>query len=357
MNKKQQYKGVNFMNKLTKIGVSALCGSLASIAAANAGTMEVIGGATATWSNADNTDQGSPLGMHSGLTFKGSGELDNGTTFTLTITGADQMAYSSGSIAMTVPSVGTIKINQASGGTGLDRFDDMMPTAWEETNGTSLGTGLQTVAGSGTSMNLEWDIDSGYLPEGLAIQLATAPGVGSGVVNDKAVAGDLGGVGSGFDVTVAYSGAMDGLNLFAGISSIEQDNSVASGKSEDREQYAAGATYAMGGFTVGYQVSMDDFSAKGTSAATQYYDNTAYGVSFAINDNLSVSYGRHDSERGIVSAGAVAPITLEAESVQLSYTMGGMSVKVAASSVDNASYTSGTANDKDGSTIALTLAF
>ena len=37
------------MNKLTKVGVSALCGSLAAVASANAGTMSVSGTADATW--------------------------------------------------------------------------------------------------------------------------------------------------------------------------------------------------------------------------------------------------------------------------------------------------------------------
>jgi hypothetical protein len=60
------------MNKLTKIGVSALCGSLASVAA-NAGTMEGLGGATATWSSHEGQVTGNSLGMNSGLTFKGSG--------------------------------------------------------------------------------------------------------------------------------------------------------------------------------------------------------------------------------------------------------------------------------------------
>ena len=78
------------MNKLTKVGLSALCGSLASISAANAGSMEVLGGATATWSSNSGSVTGNPIGMNSGLTFKGTGELDNGTAITLTITGADQ---------------------------------------------------------------------------------------------------------------------------------------------------------------------------------------------------------------------------------------------------------------------------
>ena len=37
------------MNKLSKLGVSALCGSLAAISAANAGDLTATGGATVTW--------------------------------------------------------------------------------------------------------------------------------------------------------------------------------------------------------------------------------------------------------------------------------------------------------------------
>ena len=51
-------------------------------------------------------------------------------------------AYSAGSIQLVTPGMGTITIDQGAGGTGIDRYDDMMPTAWEETTGTSLGTGI-----------------------------------------------------------------------------------------------------------------------------------------------------------------------------------------------------------------------
>jgi hypothetical protein len=37
--------------------------------------------------------------------------------------------------------------------------------------------------------------------------------------------------------------------------------------------------------------------------------------------------------------------------------MGGASIKIAETSVDNGSYVSGTGQDKDGTTLALTLAF
>ena len=90
------------MDKFKKIGLSALCGSLATFASANAGTMDVTGGATATWASNSKDVTGNPIGLNSGLTFKGSGELDNGTTFTLTLTNADQSAFSAGSIALTM---------------------------------------------------------------------------------------------------------------------------------------------------------------------------------------------------------------------------------------------------------------
>jgi len=343
------------MNKLTKIGVSALCGSLAAVASAQAGSLSVSGGATATYSSSEGAVTGNPIGMNSGVTFSGSGELDNGTTFTLTITGADQSAYSSGSIAMTLPSMGGIKINGKSGGTGVDRYDDMMPTAWVETNGTSLTTGLQTVAGVGTAMNIEWTASADMLPEGAHFGIAVAPGASAGATtNDKGVGGDSGGVGTGYDITVGSTGLMDGLNVFGGVSQIE--NASGGATTGDRTQFVAGATYAVGSVTLGYQYSHDNFNAT-SGAGTQYYENNAYGISFAVNDDLSISYGVHQSERAKVHGGAVAPIELEAQSLQLSYTMGGMSIKFAESSVDNASYSSGSANDNDGRTIALTLAF
>ena len=72
------------MKKITKIGLSALCGSLASVSAANAGTLDVTGSAEATWSNLGGVT-GNPIGMNSGLTFTGNGELDGGQTFSVAI--------------------------------------------------------------------------------------------------------------------------------------------------------------------------------------------------------------------------------------------------------------------------------
>jgi len=338
------------MNKLTKIGVSALCGSLAAIASANAGALSVSGGATATYSSNSGETTGNPLGMASAISFSGSGELDNGSTVTLSLDQDDQSGYSAGSISVATPSMGTWTLDQGAGGSGLDRIDDMIPTAWEETNGTSLGTGAQTVAGVGGSMNIEWNVSSDMLPDGVSLQIAHSPKAGNSGTNDKVQGGDSN-YGSGWDFVVQHSAMMDGLNVYAGYSSIEQAAARANG---DRTAYSIGATYAMGGATVGYQITRDNHNLV---SSTSMYENTMYGVSFAVNDDLSISYGVMKSQKEIEDGVATTDVELEANSLQIAYSMGGASLKIAETSVDNGTYVSTTANDKDGTTVALSLAF
>ena len=327
------------MNKITKLGVSALCGSLAAVASANAGSLAVTGGATATYTSLDGAVTGNPLGMATGMTFTGTGELDNGTTFKLSIAHTNKAAYTGSAISMTTPTLGTFTYDEG-GGTGLDRIDDMMPTAWEETDGAGLPVGLRTVAGAGGSSDIEWNVGMG-LPDGMNVYASFAAQPDSSKNANKSVSGANAVVdGNGWDIVLTHSGLYDGLNVFAGYSKIEQNAAIG-----DRTQEALGATYAVGGATLGYQYSKDDEPG----ADAEYYENHAYGVSFSVNDNLAISYGVHESERNSTA------LTLEATSIQVSYTVGGASVKIAENSADNVNYVSG--SNKEGRTIALTLAF
>ena len=52
-----------------------------------------------------------------------------------------------------------------------------------------------------------------------------------------------------------------------------------------------------------------------------------------------------------------ADVEITSESLQAAYTMGGATLKIAETSVDNALYNSTTAGDRDATTIALSLAF
>jgi len=337
------------MNRITKIGVSALCGSLAAVSAANAGGMTVAGGANATWTSLDGSVTGNPLGMATNMTFTGTGELDNGNAFTVNIANDDKNTYSASDISLDLAGIGKLTFDQG-GGTGLDRLDDKMPTAWEETDGTGVGAGLQTVTGVGGGTDIEWAISGDYLPDGMSAYLAWSPKADGNKSNDKSVSGattDGSVTGGGYDIVLEHSGLMDGLNVFAGYSEIDQAASIG-----DRTARAIGATYAWGSLTAGYQYSKDtNPGVAGTTAA--YYENNAFGLSFAVNDNLSVSYGEHESKQ----MDFANSVSVTAKSLQVAYSMGGATIKLAETEVENASYSSATANDKEGRTIALTLAF
>ena len=90
------------MNKLTKVGCSALCGSLAAISAANAGDLAVTGSAHVTYMSHGGATTGNPFGMQSSVGFSGSGELDNGWTFGFNIDETDTVAFSAARVNITM---------------------------------------------------------------------------------------------------------------------------------------------------------------------------------------------------------------------------------------------------------------
>ena len=337
------------MNKLTKIGASALCGSLAAISAANAGDLTVTGGVDMSWISLDDETVGNPIGMGSNMTFSGSGELDNGWSVALSIAHKNAAAYSNTNVVVGIPGLGDVRIDQGTSGTGIDRMDDKTPNVWEEAYGTGLGSGIDTVSGTAGGTTVEFT-PSGT-PDGLTARLAWSPNACGSNSADKGSSGTCAGVsGSGYDITLTASSdliGVEGLSVYGGIAEIDQFQN-ASSTDGDKKERTIGATYAAGGFTLGYQYSKEDTGLTGTTK----YENDAYGITFQVNDDLSFGYNHYESEND-----ASTPVTAEASSVQIAYTMGGMSIKIAESNVDNATYAVGSGSDFEATTVALTLAF
>jgi len=341
------------MNKLTKIGVSALCGSLAGISAANAGELSVTGGVDMSWISLDDETVGNPIGIGSNLTFSGSGELDNGWNVALSVAHLNGNGYSNTNVVVTVPSLGDIRIDQGTSGTGIDRMDDMTPNVWEEAYGTGLGSGIQTVAGTAASTTIEYTPN--MLPDGATARIAWAPSSGKNSA-DKASSGAQSGAvaeGSGYDITLEIGSAMsgiEGLTVYGGLASTEQDP-AGSTVSGDLDEETFGVKYAVGDFTLGYQWSEQDL---GLSSGIDKYENVGYGVTFQVNDDLSIGYNNYESEQTTIGGAAV---TAEATSFQLAYTMGGASIRLAEASVDDSKYQTGAAYDRDATTLSVSLAF
>jgi len=338
------------MNKVTKLGVSALCGSLAAVSAANAGDLTVTGGVDMSWISLDDVTTGNPIGMGSNLTFTGSGELDNGWSVALSVAMTNADAYSNTNVVVTVPAFGDIRIDQGTSGTGIDRMDDVTPNVWEEAYAVGLGSGINTVSGTASSSTIEYTPN--MLPAGLTGRIAYSPNVNGSNAADNASSGVSHGPGtSGYDVTVEASSditGVDGLTLYAGASRVSQDTSYANASS-DREEDTFAITYAMGGFTVGYQWSEEDL---GLSSNEKQYENEGYGITFAVNDDLSIGYNHYESVQS-----SATNTTAEASSIQIAYSMGGASIRLAEGSVDNGSYQTTTAYDKNSTLLSVSLAF
>ena len=335
------------MDKLKKVGLSALAGTLASLSA-QAGEMSVTGSAEVSYTQRDSDEiTGNPIGLGSNYSFAGSGELDNGWGVALSIAIGNKNNYSSTNVVVTVPALGDFKIGGGTTGSGIDRIDDVTPNVWEEAYATGMSNGMQTVNGSVSGRGIEWTPN--MLPDGVTARIFVTPDVSGGSASvDKEYSGSSTSQGTGYDVTVELGEAMTGmagLTVGGGIS--HADNPLnGQGDIEDTTIYA---TYAVGGLTVGYQWSEADL---GTTTGAQQYDNDGYGITFAVNDDLSIGYNHYESEQTNTTN-----VTNEATSMQIAYSMGGASIRLAEGQSDNQDYQTGAAYDRDNTVLSVSLAF
>jgi len=337
------------MNKLTKIGVSALCGSLAGITAAHAGDLSVTGGVDMSWISKKDDVTGNPIGMGSNLTFKGSGELDNGWSVALSVAHANKNAYSNTNVTVGIPGLGDVRIDQGVSGTGIDRLDDVTPNVWEEAYGTGLTSGINTVAGGSAGTNIEFT--PSMTPDGATFRVAWSPNAGGTNAGDKEGSGSQANSSqSSLEAVLSLSSDItgaDGLTLDFGWASVAQDTGAAA-IDDDTEERTIAITYALDAWTVGYQWSEEDL---GASSGTQKYTNDGYGITFQVNDDLSVGYNHYESTKD-----ADTDVTTDATSLQIAYTMGGASFRIADSDVNNPAYST-SAKDLEATTISVSLAF
>ena len=338
------------MNKLTKIGASALCGSLAAVSAANAGDLTASGSIDMSWISFPQEQTGNPMGMGSNISFAGSGELDNGWTVAFALDNTNAQAFSNARVTVGVAGLGDVRIDMGLSGTGIDAMDDNTPTAWEEAYGAGLGSGIDTVAGGSAGSGIQIT-PTDLMPDGIVTTLHWTPDADGSNAGDKASGGATGhSLGSGFDVTVTASGdaTPEGLTLYGGYSAVDQyQNST--DINDDITEWTAGVEYAVGSFTLGYQYSEED---NGRATTKTGYDNTGYGIVFAVNDDLSLSYNNFESEQQGTTSNTAA-----ASSVQIAYSSGGLSIRLAEQSVDNSSYATAAANQRDATTLSVALAF
>jgi outer membrane protein OmpU len=314
------------MNNFKKIGLSALAGSLVAVSA-HAAEISMSGGASVAVTSGDDKGK-STFYQNDSITFTVSGETDGGLSITTTLEldgGANaSSSFDNRSLAIGHDTLGTVTFSGHGGDSVLSGWDDKTPTAYEEA--WALTTGNVKIDGIGGE-NL-WRYDSPELIPGLTAHASYQSKEQTSSVSAY----------SDFGVQYAPE-AVEGLTLGYASGTVDESASVTG-----IDETTMFATYASGPVTVGYQISEAD-----GSTSTQDDESTAWGISYAITDDLSVSYGEHTMDLGSSTSDQ------ESEGFSASYTMGGTTIKAAFNETDNVAGAAST--DRESMEIALVFAF
>ena len=211
------------MKKLTKIGVSALAGSLVATAASAGslsvgGTWEVTGeythGSGAAAFKALNNN-GNPFGSKGNLSFSGSGETDFGTASFYLFTKDQQSGTSSHSVSLDMGDMGTVAFDQGTGGYGLGTIDDMAPSAYEEVWNGTTATNTDIMDGAAGSANV-FGYKNSFM--GMDVNIEYDPSVGDGADSGDGTNNHVDANYDGSNINFAITNAtmVEGLTFGAG---------------------------------------------------------------------------------------------------------------------------------------------
>ena len=325
------------MNKLTKIGVSALAGSLAMTAVhAAEGSVSVSTG----FAFASTTDENLPTGPYQfdSVVFSASGETEGGITVSAKMeldndnpvsnNGMDDRSMSFGTDAL-----GTVTFHGHGGSGVLGQWDDMTPNAYEEVWDTTASADVRIDGRSGNNL-LTYDSPS---INGVVLKAAYQHDHSTAACQSQ----DLGHY-ADFGIQISPE-MVEGLTIGYGFGELEPNTS----QTIDNETLFV--KYAVGGLTLGYQQSDTD----GT-AATQDDESTGWGVTYAVNENFTIGYGERDYDD---DTSTTTKVEQNDKGFQASYTMGGMTIAGHMNQNDNVGGSTAATNDKESYEFALTFAF
>ena len=272
------------MNNMKKIGLTALAGSLVATSAF-AGTMDVTGSAKVTYkSMGEERSTGNPFSNSKGINFAGSGELDNGFTVSTGYLMTDA-GFSSSFVSLDMGDAGTLHLMNSTAMAGIDKYDDVMPTAgeevWDDVDADDNG-----VVGTTSANAIGYEVSA----MGLTISASYAKEA----------------VGTANSVVLVADDLMDGLQVGYGV------GKAATSATVEDDHSTVWAKYTAGMATVGIQSSSID-----KSSADE--DRMAVAISLAVNENMSVSYGVSEVDFETASLADE-----DSSGFSASYTMGGM---------------------------------
>ncbi len=320
---------------IKKIGLSALAGSLVAVSA-QAADVSLSGGASVAFTSAFDSDK-TGYYMNDSITMTVSGETDGGLTITTSLEldgggAASTGSFDNRSIKIGSDEMGTITYAAHGGDSVVGGWDDKMPTAYEEVFALTKRQSDDVVGGgnlviAGASGDGLWRYDSPSF-NGVSIHAAY-----------QSANATSGRVSSYSDMGIQIAPEMvEGLTAGYAVGEFDETASRAIDVS------TMWVTYAMGSFTVGYQQSEND-----GPSPTHTDESDSWAVSYAVSDEMSVSYGQHVYEGGVTTNDQ------ESSGFSASYTAGGTTISAAFNSTDNIRNTA--TDDEDSYEIAISFAF
>ena len=363
------------MNKLTKLLFSVIS-SVAIATSAFAGELTVTGSAKATYTILSNNGTtgthglGKGLGIANEFSLTASGELDNGMTWSYAqdIDGATVQDDASMSLGT---DYGTFKVCISECGLSTKyAFDN---SAYGVGSDTGYGGGSTSSGASANTMqyganinsynNLQYHAPADLLPFGMTFKYAITPGGASGTANDsvhavsdtKATPGDM-------TQMAATITPIDGFTISA--SYYDFDELGTKNSKQTAEGGSLGGNYSYGNLSVGYgqtrHVPNLRTGQSKTAAHTKGYENEAYSIGWAVNDSLSVSYTNEESTRikaydNLAGVRQDSNTTMEIDTIDLSYTIGGATIGLSQSETSLDSYTTG--DEVTETILAVSMAF
>ena len=311
------------MNNLKKVGLTALGTVLVSSVAYSA-DLGVTGSAGITWKGEDNSNKGNGFTMGDDLVFSASVEQDNGWNVTMSQT-IDGGVLDEMNIKIDTVDFGTVTFSGHGTLGAIGSWDDLTPTAKEEAHGVDVG-GTQDGATNHVTENdsFHWDYNLATV-DGVALKASYFP-------SDNTSHAD-----SSLEYGIRYTG-IEGLDVALGMG--ENNNTTAG-----IDNTVAAIVYTMDAISLGVQANESDSATAGSDE-----DFRAWGVSYAVNDDLSLSYNISEIDYETSSKE-----NQEATGISFSYTSGSLTFTGAYSEIDNVNGSA--ASDNTGYVLGLSFTF
>lgn len=336
------------MKNITKTLLVLVSALSISFASATAGELSVSGSAKASYVIGGATDSNSKgIGISNELNFTASGEMDNGFTwnYSMELDGNDSGAHDNDDTQLVIGmgDMGTVGFFDSEGGLSAELGYGIGALG----TGSDYNNTMTVTYGDDVSNypNVQYHLPADLLPFGIGAKVGFAPNLSdgdnnsfknSGPIQPNSLAGDSA---THYNLTAA---PIDGLKVGADYFSTDDGTATA----QDYESGNYYAQYAMGNFKVGYNKGYAAPALTDKNTAATMYENTAWGIEFAVNDALSVSYNEETSEKttnNAIAAGSSSntktKVESEMESMQVAYILGGATVGVSVVDVGNADYT------------------